>query len=198
MEITKAVFVKSASNINQIDPSEIPEFAVIGRSNVGKSSIINMLTWVKDLAKCSNKPWKTQLINLFLINDNWTLVDLPWYWYAKTWVQHKISWMNNIQKFFTHRKSLLKVFLLIDVNIPVQKIDMDFAQELHYNDVPFDIIATKIDKPTQKDLHHNISELRKELKLRFKIIPNIFLSSSVKKAWRQELLDYIEDVIVHS
>lgn len=195
MEIKKVVFIKSATSIQDSPIADLPEFALIWRSNVWKSTLINMITWIKDLAKASNKPGKTQLMNFFCIDESWNLVDLPWYGYAKTWTKDKVVWMDTMQRYFMQRKTLAKVFVLIDINIPVQKLDMDFVQELDHNDIPFDIIVTKMDKSNQKDLHKNISELRQELKLRFRIIPNIFLTSSIKKYWREELLDYIDESI---
>lgn len=194
MEIKKAVFVKSATKMMEAPNLKLPEFAMIGRSNVWKSTLINMLTNYP-LARASKVPWKTQLMNFFLIDDAWMLVDLPGYGYAKVWVISRRDWMNSLEVYFKRRAYLRLVFVLVDLNIPVQELDLEFMQTLYNENIPFDIIVTKIDKPNQKDFHKNLKSLQEELKLRLPRIPNIFMTSSVKKTGRKEILDYIEEVI---
>lgn len=195
MEIKKAEFLVSASKFMECPKLNVPEVALIWRSNVWKSSLINMLTWVNWLAKSSNKPWKTQLLNYFMIDDNWCLVDLPWYWYAKTGVQNKIWWMDMMQRYFTQRRWLKRVFVLIDGNVPPQQIDLEFMSTLQNDQVLFDLIITKIDKVKQKDLNIFLKDLKQELALRIQIDVNVFLISNVKKIWKLELLNYINTLI---
>lgn len=195
MLIRKAVFVKSASKLQECPETSVPEFAMIGRSNVGKSSLINMLVNIKSLVKVSTKPWKTQLINFFLVNDEWHLVDLPWYGYASSWRGNRAYWIDATQKYFLERPSLKRVFVLIDGNIPPQKIDLEFIQTLSEENIMFDVIVTKIDKSSQKELNGNVQALKKALELMLPRMPKIFFSSVHKNKWREEILTYIQDLI---
>ena len=150
MIIRNAVFVKSASKLSECPETSFPEIAMIGRSNVGKSSLINMITNHSKLAKVSVMPGKTQLMGFFTINAAWVLVDLPGYGYAKTGFQNRNRWIGITHDYFIGREQLKKVFVLVDGNIPPQKIDLDFIYSLDQKNIPFDIVMTKIDKATQK------------------------------------------------
>jgi len=195
MIISKAVFVKSASKFEECPQSNLPEFAMIGRSNVGKSSLINTLVNNSTLSKTSVKPWKTQLINFFLINDSWNLVDLPGYGYAKSWKSDRAYWIDTTHDYFVRSKYLKKVFVLVDWSIQPQKIDIDFIYSLEEEHIPFDIVMTKIDKTNQKNLSLYRRLLEEDLKTFVSSKPNIFTISNVSKRWRDQLLDYIEENI---
>lgn len=195
MKISKAQFITSASKMSELPEMDFPEVCVIWRSNVGKSSLINMLVWNNNLAKTSMKPGKTQLINYFLLNENFYFVDLPWYGYAKASRDKRIVWMDTTYEYFVTRENLKKVFVLIDGKIPPQKLDIEFIMELVKEEIPFDIIITKIDKATQKDLNKNIKLFKQELKNKKIIEPNIFLSSSAKNKGKEQILEYIETLI---
>ena len=185
--ITKVDFLKSVAKVSECPKDNLPEVAVIWRSNVWKSSLINLLMQ-KTVAKASDKPWKTQLINYFLVNDSWYLVDLPWYGYAKSSLESRRKWIDETYKYFITRKPL--VLLLIDWSIPPQNIDLEFMQELQNENLDFIIVVTKIDKASQKEVSKNMNLLKKKLSiLNF---PEIFLTSSVKKRWSEALLQYIE------
>ena len=185
--ITKVDFLKSVAKVSECPKDNLPEVAVIWRSNVWKSSLINLLMQ-KTVAKASDKPWKTQLINYFLVNDSWYLVDLPWYGYAKSSLENRRKWIDETYKYFITRKPL--VLLLIDWSISPQNIDLEFMQELQNENLDFIIVVTKIDKASQKEVSKNMNLLKKKLSiLNF---PEIFLTSSVKKRWSEALLQYIE------
>jgi GTP-binding protein len=164
---------------------------MIGRSNVGKSSLINTLVNNSTLSKTSVKPWKTQLINFFLINDAWNLVDLPGYGYAKLWKSDRAYWIDTTHDYFVRSKYLKKVFVLVDWSIQPQKIDIDFIYSLEEEHIPFDIVMTKIDKTNQKNLSLYRRLLEENLKTFVSSRPNIFTISNVSKRWRDQLLDYI-------
>lgn len=195
MQITSAEFIKSASKLSECPPAEYPEFALVGRSNVGKSSLINMLTQRKQLAKASVTPGKTQLLNYFLINKNWYLVDLPGYGYAKYSKTKRIDWMDTMQEFLTQRSSLKTVFILIDGSIEPQAIDFDFMQVLQEEQIPFEIIVTKTDKVNQKDLYKNTTTFQKLYKERFGHQPELFMTSSSKGRGKDKILEYIDQEI---
>lgn len=180
MPIVSASFVKSASKLSECPVSDLPEFALIGRSNVGKSSLINMLTQQKKLAKASVTPGKTQLLNYFLINKARHLVDLPGYGYAKYSKTQRIEWMDTMQDYFMHRPTLRKVFVLIDGSLPPQKIDSEFLEVLQEDGIDFAIIITKVDKINQSDAHKYMEARKAEYKKVIKTIPEILISSSVK------------------
>ncbi len=152
MEIKKAVFHSSSGNMKQLPEGEIPEFAFVGRSNVGKSSLINMLCNNKSLAKTSSTPGKTQTINLFFINEKWYLVDLPGYGYAKVNKNARDKFQSLITDYVSKRETLKHVFILIDGRIPAQKIDMEFAEFLVHEEIPFSFIITKTDKSKQSEI----------------------------------------------
>lgn len=195
MIINKAEFVISSSRYNQCPAEDRPEFAFIGRSNVGKSSLINMLTSRKDLAKTSSTPGKTQLINHFNINDQWYLVDLPGYGYARVSKQSRESWQKMINNYIFKRQNLLTVFVLIDSRISPQKIDIDFINFLGNNSIPLEIIFTKTDKQNKIKTETNVNTFRETLKQTWEELPKMFLSSAVEKNGKDEILKEIEDII---
>ena len=192
MIINKAEFVKSSQTLDECPQSKIPEFAFIGRSNVGKSSLINMLTGRKSLAKISTTPGKTRLINHFLIEKSWHLVDLPGYGYAKVSKTERQVFEKLIVNYISNRESLICVFVLIDSRIKPQKIDLEFITWLGKNGVPFAIVFTKIDKPKQNELKTNLRLFEEELAKTWEELPICFLSSAVNKKGREEILEYIK------
>ena len=194
MEIKQATFVISNTDVKKCPMHSLPEYAFIGRSNVGKSSLINMLTNHKGLAKTSSKPGKTQLINHFLINKNWYLVDLPGYGYAQVSKQSKKTFQKFITDYFKKRKELVCAFVLVDIRLEPQKIDLEFMQWLGENLIPFSIIFTKADKLTEKSITDNIDRYKKKLLENWEDIPPFFITSSENKTGRIELLTYIEEI----
>ncbi len=194
MNIKSALFVVSNTDINLCPIDGKPEYAFIGRSNVGKSSLINMLTERKDLAKTSGTPGKTQLINHFVINDNWYLVDLPGYGYAKTSKANRISWEKFISEYLTKRESLVNIFVLLDSRIPPQKIDIEFMGWCGENGLPFSMIFTKIDKISSSVLQKNLAAYKKEMLKLWEALPPVFTTSSESKFGREKILNYIETI----
>ena len=195
MKITSAEFIKSVADIKQCPNLNLPEFAFFWRSNVWKSSLINMLTQRKDLAKCSKIPWKTRLFNFFVINKSRIIVDLPWYWYAKAWNQEKKQWLDLAQEFLSNRKSLKKTFLLIDWSIPPQKIDFEMMQCFIDENIDFAIIFTKLDKCNQKDRSKNQKIFKDEMKKIWLKSYKSFFVDNIHWKWRDELLSFIESII---
>lgn len=194
MEIKDARFLISNTDVAKCPDNRIPEYAFIGRSNVGKSSLINMLCRQTKLAKTSGKPGKTQLINHFLINKNWHLVDLPGYGYAKTSKKNKRKFQSLIMRYFEERKQLVNAFVLIDSRHKPQQIDLEFIEYLGYNAIPFSIVFTKADKLKPGALERNIQEYLDSLSTFFEPLPKHFVTSSSSKKGRQELLNYIEEI----
>ena len=192
MEIKSATFVVSNSDYKKCPSDNRPEYAFIGRSNVGKSSLINMLTKNKSLAKTSVRPGKTQLINHFLINKEWYLVDLPGYGYAKISKSARSEWMKMIKDYFLCREQLVSTFVLIDSRIPPQKIDLDFIAFLGSNGIPLSIVFTKVDKQNQRETALNVNAFKKALAEQWEELPPIFITSSVSGTGRSKILDYIE------
>ena len=195
MKITSAEFVKSAADIKQCPDLNLPEFAFFWRSNVWKSSLINMLTQRKDLAKCSKIPWKTRLFNFFIVNKSRVIVDLPWYWYAKAWNQEKKQWLDLAQDFLSNRKTLKKTFLLVDWSIPPQKIDFEMMQCFLDENIDFAIIFTKLDKCNQKDRSKNQKIFKEEMKKIGLDWVETFFVDNIHWKWRDELLCFIESMI---
>lgn len=195
MIIKKAEFLISNSDHSKCPEPIKPEFAFIGRSNVGKSSLINMLVNRKNLAKTSSKPGKTQLINHFEINDNWWLVDLPGYGYAKASLKNREKWGNMINDYLLERQNLVLVFVLIDSRLSPQKIDLEFLEFLGENEVPFQIVFTKTDKQGPRITNENIELFRKTLKESWEELPIIHLSSAIHSMGKEEILDVINSVI---
>ncbi|MBN1252332.1 MAG: YihA family ribosome biogenesis GTP-binding protein [Bacteroidales bacterium] len=192
MIIKTAEFVVSNTDISKCPKPSIPEYAFIGRSNVGKSSLINMLTNRKSLAKTSSSPGKTQLINHFIINDEWYLVDLPGYGYAKISKSKRDIWQGFIKSYLLKRENLICIFVLIDVRIKPQEIDINFMLNLSENQLPFSIAFTKADKISKNQLNINIENYKSHMLEKWEFLPDIFISSSVKQNGKDEILKYIE------
>ncbi len=194
MKIKSAEFIKSNSNVTKAPKDRIPEYAFIGRSNVGKSSLINMLMERKDLAKISGKPGKTQLINHFLINESWFLVDLPGYGYAQISKKKRTIFQFFIENYFKEREQLVCTFVLIDSRHDPQKIDIEFMQFLGTNQIPFCLVFTKADKLGNSKLNQQISTYKKKLLEHWEVLPTCFLTSSASSLGRKEFLDFIDGV----
>ena len=192
MKIKSADFVISNTDIDKCPKERIPEYAFIGRSNVGKSSLINMLTGRKSLAKTSGKPGKTQLINHFKINDNWFLVDLPGYGYAKVSKKNRSIFSKFIYEYLEKRENLICTFVLIDSRHEPQKIDMQFMEWLGQNQIPFVIIFTKMDKLSSSQLNKNLTKYKIEMLKKWENIPQIFRSSALSGLGKSEILKFIE------
>lgn len=194
MEITSAEFVISNTKVEKCPAGVLPEYAFIGRSNVGKSSLINMLTARKGLAMTSSTPGKTMLINHFLINENWFLVDLPGYGYARRGQKGQEQIRTIIEDYILERDQLTNLFVLIDSRLEPQKIDLEFIEWLGENGVPFSIIFTKADKLKGGRLKMNINSYIKELHKQWEELPTYFISSSEERVGRTEILNYIEGI----
>ncbi|NPA45893.1 MAG: YihA family ribosome biogenesis GTP-binding protein [Chlorobi bacterium] len=194
MEIKKAEFIVSNTNIDKLPKEPLPEYAFIGRSNVGKSSLINMLTGRKALAKTSGTPGKTRLINHFKINDNWFLVDLPGYGYAKTSKTERKRFLQMIRDYLKNRKNLVNTFVLVDARIKPQKSDLEFMEWLGRNQIPFSIVFTKADKLSSNELSKNIKNYQREMLKHWSSMPPYFVTSSQSRLGRKALLDYIESL----
>jgi len=194
MNIAHAEFVMSNTRVEQCPKSKLPEYAFIGRSNVGKSSLINMLCNRKKLAKTSSRPGKTQLINHFLINKQWHLVDLPGYGYARVSKTQKKTFQKFITNYFIKRKELISAFLLIDFRHKPQNLDLEFMSWLGENFIPFSIIFTKSDKLKEKEIKGNTSNYLKRLEEDWEEVPKYFITSSEKKIGKDELLNYIDEI----
>jgi len=192
MQINKAEFIISNTDIKKAPQESLPEYAFIGRSNVGKSSLINMLTNHKKLAKTSGTPGKTQLINHFKINDNWFLVDLPGYGYAKTSKSSRKKFQKLITDYFLKRKNLVNAFVLVDARHEPQKIDMEFMKWLGEHGIPFSIVFTKADKLSSNELGKNIKKYKTQFLKEWESMPITFITSATSKLGRDEILNYIE------
>ncbi|AAQ65557.1 GTP-binding protein [Porphyromonas gingivalis] len=194
MEIKKAAFVISNTDVRKCPDTRLPEYAFIGRSNVGKSSLINMLTGQKGLAMTSQKPGKTQLINHFIIDDSWYLVDLPGYGYARLGASNRESLRRIIETYILCREQLSSLFVLIDCRHEPQKIDLEFLQWLGENGIPFSIVFTKADKLSFSRLKENTEAYKQKLLETWEELPPVFITSSEKKTGKEELLDYIDSI----
>lgn len=194
MEIKQATFVVSNTQVAKCPMHKLPEYAFIGRSNVGKSSLINMLTNHKGLAKTSSKPGKTQLINHFLINKEWYLVDLPGYGYAKVSKQSKKTFQQFITDYFKKRRELVCAFVLVDIRHEPQKIDLEFMQWLGENAIPFAIVFTKADKLTEKQIQEHVASYSEILLEQWEEMPPYFITSSENRLGKEDLLSYIETI----
>lgn len=193
MKIVSAKFHVSASKLSQCPKPTRPEFAFIGRSNVGKSSLINSLCNNNKLAKTSGTPGKTKLINHFLINDEWYLVDLPGYGFAKVGKTQKEEFEKLISDYCSKRESLVYLFVLVDSRLPLQQVDSEFMQWCGENEIPFVIVFTKTDKLTKNELNKNLAAYKKSLLGWWEECPRIIITSSETGAGRDEILDLIEE-----
>jgi GTP-binding protein len=194
MHPLKAEFLKSASRSEDCPKPDKPEYAFIGRSNVGKSSLINMLTGNKKLAKTSSTPGKTQLINHFQIEDRWYLVDLPGYGFAKVPLKEKAKWEKMTWDYLEGRQNLLYVFVLIDSRIPPQKIDLEFVNKLGEKGIPLKIVFTKWDKVKPMAGQKNVDSFKMALAETWSVLPEHYVTSSEKGLGRLELLQLIDEV----
>lgn len=192
--IKTADFVGSFVREDKCPTENLPEYAFIGRSNVGKSSLINMLTNKKDLAKVSGTPGKTQTINYFLIDNQWFMVDLPGYGYARISQTKRAEWEKMIHYFLKNRKKLQYVFVLIDSMIPAQKIDIEFMNWLGANRIPFVIVYTKTDRLYAKDLKKNLKNIQSAILEHWNELPPQFVTSAERKTGKTEILKFIEEV----
>ena len=193
MEIKTAQFVISNTEVAKCPAPVMPEYAFIGRSNVGKSSLINMLCDRKNMAKTSGKPGKTQLINHFIINDNWYLVDLPGYGYAQVAKDQKEKWNKFIEQYILNRQNLMCMMVLLDSRIPQQKVDLDFMDWLGEHEIPFVMVFTKMDKLSKKKFNDNITSYKEEMSKHWDELPQCFYTSAEKKEGKKELLTFIGD-----
>lgn len=194
MLIKSAEFVCSNTHVDKLPAPSLPEYAFIGRSNVGKSSLINALTNKKGLAKTSQKPGKTQLINHFIINENWYLVDLPGYGYAQTSKKNRAEWERFIRRYLLNRENLQCIFVLIDSRLEPQKIDLDFCCWLGENGLPFMLVFTKGDKQSIVKSDQNMAKFKRALLKWFEEVPPRFLTSSEEKTGLQPILEKIEQI----
>ena len=192
--ITSAEFIKSSSKSSDCPPPDRPEYAFIGRSNVGKSSLVNLLTNNSKLAKVSSKPGKTRLINHFLIDNAWYLVDLPGYGWAKVSKTEQAQWKKMIDMYFRTRENLANVFVLIDSRIDPQKNDLEFIQRLGKAGIPLSLIFTKVDKEGMNKAQSNIAKFKRVLKKDWEELPPSFATSTVTGAGRDEVISYIRSI----
>ncbi|MDR2564017.1 MAG: ribosome biogenesis GTP-binding protein YihA/YsxC [Prevotellaceae bacterium] len=194
MIIRTAEFVKSSAALKQCPESRLPEYAFIGRSNVGKSSLINMVVGRNKLAQVSSTPGKTRLINHFIINGEWHIVDLPGYGYAKISKSSREEFKHMIMDYISKREQLMLIFVLIDSRLEPQKIDLQFIEQLGELQAPFALVFTKTDKLSKTKLEANITHYKEVLSESWEELPAIFLESSVTGAGRQEILNYIDEI----
>ena len=194
MEITNAKYIISSPKVEGCPKPEMPEYAFIGRSNVGKSSLINMLTNQSKLAKTSNTPGKTQLINHFLVNNSFYIVDLPGYGFAKVSQNTRATWEKMIAGYLQDRPNLMTVFVLIDSRHEPQNIDLEFLRKLGAWGVPFNVIFTKADKSTQREAAKHARQFIEAMKKEWEFIPRSFITSAVKFLGRKDILGYIDEL----
>jgi GTP-binding protein len=193
MIIKSATYLISSPDYSKCPKPDKPEYAFIGRSNVGKSSLINLICDNEKLAKTSASPGKTQLINHFIINGDWYLVDLPGYGFAKVSQSSRRRWEQMIENYLRKRENLTNVFVLIDSRHTPQKIDLDFINQLGNWEIPFNLIFTKADKSTQKEVAANVKAFLNEMRKTWQFLPQHFVTSAVKKTGRKEILKFIDD-----
>lgn len=195
MIIRSAEYLISSPEYTKCPPPDKPEFAFIGRSNVGKSSLINMIVNNQKLAKTSGTPGKTQLINHFVVNDEWYLVDLPGYGFAKVSQSARNRWEQMIEQYLRKRENLSHVFVLIDGRHSPQKIDLDFINQLGKWEVPFSVVFTKADKETQKVVSHNVKSFFERMRETWQFLPAYYVTSATKKLGRDKLLASISGML---
>lgn len=193
MIIRSAIFIKSSETLKQCPDSSLPEFGFIGRSNVGKSSLINMLTGWSKLAKISGEPGKTRTINHFLINDNWHLVDLPGYGYAKVPLRQREKWERNTREYIMKRVNLVYLFVLLDSRLKPQKSDLNLMEYLGINQVPFVRVFTKSDKVGAESLEETIKLSNDEMLKKWETLPVTFITSSKNNKGRDKILRFIQE-----
>ena len=191
MEITSAEYVISSPDYTQCPPPDKAEYAFIGRSNVGKSSVINMLCNNQKLAKTSGTPGKTQLINHFLVNKSWFIVDLPGYGFAKVSLKDRRRWEQMIENYLRKRENLVNIFVLIDSRHGPQKLDLDFVNQLGEWEIPFALIFTKADKETQRVVAANVKAFLNAMRKEWEFLPAHFVTSAIKKLGRDKILKFI-------
>ncbi|MDA0326096.1 MAG: ribosome biogenesis GTP-binding protein YihA/YsxC [Bacteroidetes bacterium] len=194
MHIKTATFVVSNQDVSKCPENNLAEYAFIGRSNVGKSSLINMLTNKNKLAKTSGRPGKTQLINHFLINEQWYLVDLPGYGYARVSKSSKKTFQKFITAYFRKRKQLVSAFVLVDIRHEPQQIDLNFMQWLGEHQIPFSIIFTKSDKLKPKAIERNVAHYQSILNKSWEELPKHFITSSASYEGKEQLINYIDSI----
>jgi GTP-binding protein len=195
MNITSRQFIGSFNTLGELPKTDIPEFCFIGRSNVGKSSLINYITGKKDLAKVSSTPGKTQSLNYFILNKLWHLVDLPGYGYAKRSKSLRTSWEKTMYQYFESRETLVNIFLLIDSRIKPMKSDLEMIDWLGERGIPFAIVYTKADTRELKLCRINIELFEKTLSENWEELPKRFLTSSEERKGKEEILEYITEII---
>ena len=192
--IREATFVKSSSKLEECPKTGLPEYVFLGRSNVGKSSLINMLVERNKLSKTSSKPGKTQLINHFIVNQKLFFVDLPGYGWAKTSKKNRESWDNMTKDYLLNSDKIVLIFILIDIRLKPQEIDINYINYLGKNKLPVNLIFTKADKIKKNDIDKRIDEFTASLSQYWSSIPNYFISSSLKKIGRKEIIKYIFEI----
>jgi GTP-binding protein len=193
MIIHSATFIKSSPTIKECPEPAKPEFGFIGRSNVGKSSLINMLTGWSKLAKTSVQPGKTRTINHFSVNDSWYLVDLPGYGYAKVPVKLREKWVRATEEYILKRENLVSLFVLLDSRHKPQRSDLEFMEFLGLNNIPFARVFTKSDKLSISNLENSVDQFNSVMMNNWESLPVSFITSAVKGNGREEILDYIEE-----
>ncbi|MBK7407634.1 MAG: YihA family ribosome biogenesis GTP-binding protein [Saprospirales bacterium] len=194
MQIKQATYEGSFVRLDHCPKDQRPEYAFIGRSNVGKSSLINSLVARKELAKVSKRPGKTQTLNYFLVNEEWYLVDLPGYGYAKVSQKQRVVWLKMIETYLLKREMLQCAFVLIDSNIPLQKNDLEFMNWLGEKQVPFAIVYTKCDRTSKLGIEKNLAKIRAELGQHWHSLPTQFKSSAEKGTGQEEILEFIGEI----
>jgi GTP-binding protein len=191
MQIHTSRYLISSPDYKDCPAPDKPEYAFTGRSNVGKSSLINMLSNNNSLAKTSGSPGKTQLINHFIINENFYIADLPGYGFAKVSQEQRKKWAKMIENYLRKRENLINVFALIDSRHNPQKLDIDFVNKLGEWQIPFSLVFTKVDKVNQKAANDNVKSFLDKMKLTWQFLPNHFLTSAIKKTGKEKILDFI-------
>jgi GTP-binding protein len=195
MIVHSAIFIKSSATLAQCPEPSKPEFAFIGRSNVGKSSLINMVTGWSKLAKTSGQPGKTRTINHFIINDEWYLADLPGYGYAKVPVKLRENWVKEVENYIVKRENLVCLFVLLDCRLAPQDSDLLFMEKVGLSQIPFARVFTKTDKLKKSDLENSLKIYDKVMLKRWEELPVTFFSSMVNRTGREEILNFIEQSI---
>lgn len=191
MEIYEAEFVKGSALVSQLPPDDKAEFALAGRSNVGKSSLLNFICGRRKLARTSNTPGRTQMINHFLVNGMWYIADLPGYGYAKVSQSHRAEWLKLVRSYLSTRKNLAAVLLLVDVRVPIMKSDLEFIHLIGISEIPLCIVFTKADGLKKGELDRKIAEYRKVLSETWDESPEMIITSAAKGIGKTEVLEYI-------